>query len=162
MQRLRIAFSTCEESIFRYPEPAGADNFQSDHRPNSPAYEVFHSADELIAAYLAHDILGPRLIECTRLVIAASERRINEILGSPDDMKFRSSMTLFDAVSKQGIFAEALGTFYAEGRDPATLDIRSSNSFRRRRLAAQVLHGTNPCSEGRGHHEAGDRSRTRL
>jgi uncharacterized protein (DUF1810 family) len=41
-------------------------------------------------------------------------------------MKFRSSMTLFDAVSKQGIFAEALGTFYPEGRDPATLGILSS------------------------------------
>jgi uncharacterized protein (DUF1810 family) len=39
------------------------------------------------AAYLAHDILGPRLSECTRLVTAASEKRINHILGSPDDMK---------------------------------------------------------------------------
>jgi uncharacterized protein (DUF1810 family) len=75
------------------------------------------------AAYLAHEILGPRLVECTRLVMAASEKSINEILGSPDDMKFRSSMTLFDAVSKQEIFAEALGTFYSEGRDSATLDI---------------------------------------
>lgn len=75
------------------------------------------------AAYLAHDILGPRLIECTRLVMATSEKTINDILGSPDDMKFRSSMTLFDAVSKQEIFAEAIGTFYPEGKDPATLDI---------------------------------------
>jgi uncharacterized protein (DUF1810 family) len=75
------------------------------------------------AAYLAHDILGPRLIECTRLVMAISEKTINDILGSPDDMKFRSSMTLFDAVSKQEIFAEAIGTFYPEGKDPATLDI---------------------------------------
>jgi uncharacterized protein (DUF1810 family) len=71
------------------------------------------------AAYLAHDILGPRLSECTRLVTAASEKRINDVLGSPDDMKFRSSMTLFDAVSNQEIFAEAIGTFYSEGRDPA-------------------------------------------
>jgi uncharacterized protein (DUF1810 family) len=75
------------------------------------------------AAYLAHEILGPRLVECTRLVMAASEKSINEILGSPDDMKFRSSMTLFDAASKQEIFAEALGIFYSEGRDSATLDI---------------------------------------
>ncbi len=78
------------------------------------------------AAYLAHEILGPRLIECTRLVIAASEKTINEILGSPDDIKFRSSMTLFDAISEQEIFAKALGTFYPEGRDPATLEILSS------------------------------------
>jgi uncharacterized protein (DUF1810 family) len=72
-------------------------------------------------AYLAHDLLGSRLIECTRLVLAASERTINDILGSPDDMKFRSCMTLFDAVSQQEIFAEAIGAFYADGRDPATL-----------------------------------------
>jgi uncharacterized protein (DUF1810 family) len=50
-------------------------------------------------AYVAHDVLGPRLIECTRLVTAASEKPINAILGSPDDIKFRSSMTLFDAGS---------------------------------------------------------------
>ena len=48
-------------------------------------------------AFLAHDLLGPRLIECTRLVMAASEKRIGDILGYPDDMKFRSPMTLFDA-----------------------------------------------------------------
>jgi uncharacterized protein (DUF1810 family) len=75
-------------------------------------------------AYLRHDVLGPRLIECTRLVLAASEKTITEdILGSPDDMKFRSSMTLFDEVSHQEIFAEAIGAFYPEGKDPATLAI---------------------------------------
>jgi uncharacterized protein (DUF1810 family) len=74
-------------------------------------------------AYLGHDILGPRLLECTRLVLAASEKTITDILGSPDDMKFWSCMTLFDAVSQQEIFAEAIGTFYPEGKDPATLAI---------------------------------------
>jgi uncharacterized protein (DUF1810 family) len=75
------------------------------------------------AAYLAHDILGPRLHECTRLVMAAGRKSINDILGSPDDLKFRSSMTLFDAISAHGIFAEAISIFYPEGRDPATLAI---------------------------------------
>jgi uncharacterized protein (DUF1810 family) len=74
-------------------------------------------------AYLAHDVLNPRLVECTRLVMAASEKNIQDILGSPDDMKFRSSMTLFDALSKQEIFAEAIGTFYPEGPDASTLRI---------------------------------------
>jgi len=73
------------------------------------------------AAYLEHDLLGPRLVECTRLVMAASEKTITDILGSPDDMKFRSCMTLFDAVSKQEIFAEAIAAFYPDGRDRATL-----------------------------------------
>jgi uncharacterized protein (DUF1810 family) len=78
-------------------------------------------------AYLAHEILGPRLLECTRLVMAASEKTIADILGSPDDMKFRSSMTLFDAVSEQEIFAEAIGAFYPEGKDRATLAILEKN-----------------------------------
>lgn len=74
-------------------------------------------------AYLAHDLLGPRLFECTRLVVAARARTINEILGSPDDLKFRSCMTLFDAVSTQPAFNEAISIFYPDGRDPATLSL---------------------------------------
>lgn len=101
---------------FVFPQIAGLGFSEMAHR-----FAIGSKAEA--AAYLAHDILGPRLIECTRLVNDASERGIDEILGSPDDIKFRSSMTLFDAVSKQEIFAEALGTFYSEGRDPATLDI---------------------------------------
>jgi uncharacterized protein (DUF1810 family) len=74
-------------------------------------------------AYAGHDVLGPRLIECTRLVMAASDKTINEILGSPDDMKFRSCMTLFDAVSRHEVFAEAIGTFYSDGKDHKTLSL---------------------------------------
>ena len=48
-------------------------------------------------AYLAHPALGPRLRDCTGLVCAAQGRTIHEIFGSPDDMKFRSCMTLFAA-----------------------------------------------------------------
>jgi uncharacterized protein (DUF1810 family) len=72
-------------------------------------------------AYLAHPVLGPRLIECTRLVLAVTGKTIHAILGSPDDLKFRSSMTLFDAVSDAQIFAEAIEKYYAGERDPATL-----------------------------------------
>jgi uncharacterized protein (DUF1810 family) len=78
-------------------------------------------------AYLEHDLLGPRLVECTGLVLAASEKPIADILGSPDDMKFRSCMTLFDAVSKQEIFAEAIAAFYPDGRDRATLALLETN-----------------------------------
>jgi uncharacterized protein (DUF1810 family) len=78
------------------------------------------------AAYLKHDVLGARLVECTRLVLAARDRSISDILGSPDDMKFRSSMTLFDAVSTQPIFSDAIEAFYTEGKDPATLSILKS------------------------------------
>jgi uncharacterized protein (DUF1810 family) len=72
-------------------------------------------------AYL--EPLGARLVACTRLVLKASEKTITDILGSPGDMKFRSCMTLFDAVSKQEIFAEAIAAFYPDGKDRATLEI---------------------------------------
>ncbi|UPJ39588.1 DUF1810 domain-containing protein [Bradyrhizobium sp. 40] len=76
-------------------------------------------------AYLAHPILGPRLIECTRLVLAIEGRTINAILGAPDDAKFRSSMTLFDAVSNEPVFDEALARYFSGERDGATLEILS-------------------------------------
>lgn len=78
------------------------------------------------AAYLAHPILGPRLIECTRLVLAVQGRTINAILGAPDDAKFRSSMTLFGAVSEEPVFDEALARYFAGQRDGATLEILAS------------------------------------
>ncbi|UWU73304.1 DUF1810 domain-containing protein [Bradyrhizobium huanghuaihaiense] len=74
-------------------------------------------------AYLAHPVLGPRLIECTRLVLAVEGRTINAILGAPDDAKFRSSMTLFGAVSDEPVFDQALSRYFAGERDDATLEI---------------------------------------
>jgi len=75
------------------------------------------------SAYLAHGVLGPRLIECTRLVLAVKGRTIHDILGSPDDLKFRSSMTLFGAVSENPIFGEAIAVYYGGAKDRATLEI---------------------------------------
>ena len=72
-------------------------------------------------AYLDHDILGPRLIEATRLVLAVGGRTTHEIFGSPDDLKFRSSMTLFDAVAPDNIFADTLKKYFSSERDAATL-----------------------------------------
>lgn len=77
------------------------------------------------AAYLAHPVLGARLIECTGLVLAVEGRTINTILGAPDDAKFRSSMTLFGAVSDEPLFGEALARYFARERDAATLEILS-------------------------------------
>ena len=74
-------------------------------------------------AYLAHPVLGPRLIECTTLVLAVGGRTINAILGAPDDAKFRSSMTLFGAVSDEPVFDQALARSFAGERDGATLEM---------------------------------------
>lgn len=76
-------------------------------------------------AYLAHPVLGARLIECTRLVLAVQGRTINAILGAPDDAKFRSSMTLFSAVSDEPVFDQAIARYFAGERDGVTLEILS-------------------------------------
>ena len=73
-------------------------------------------------AYLAHPVLGHRLRECTRLVNTVSGRTAHAIFGSPDDVKFRSSMTLFDAVSPGDIFGEALRIYFAGVADDRTLE----------------------------------------
>lgn len=83
------------------------------------------SRDEA-AAYLEHDILGTRLRECTSLVNAVEGRTIREIFGSPDDLKFCSSMTLFGAVSSDPVFAEAIAKFYGGKSDQRTLDLLES------------------------------------
>jgi uncharacterized protein (DUF1810 family) len=72
------------------------------------------SVDEA-AAYLRHPILGPRLIECATLVLHISGKMLYEIFGSPDDMKFRSCMTLFAEASPQNsVFEDNLGKFALE------------------------------------------------
>jgi uncharacterized protein (DUF1810 family) len=74
-------------------------------------------------AYLAHPILGPRLKQCTQLVLLVKDRSAREIFGSPDDMKFRSSMTLFAAASPDdAIFSRALQKYFDGSPDRLTLD----------------------------------------
>jgi uncharacterized protein (DUF1810 family) len=77
-------------------------------------------------AYLRHDVLGARLRECTALVNAVEGRTILGILGSPDDLKFRSSMTLFRAISSEPEFAAAISKFTNGMPDQATLDLLTS------------------------------------
>ncbi|MBV8738992.1 MAG: DUF1810 domain-containing protein [Alphaproteobacteria bacterium] len=74
-------------------------------------------------AYLGHPILGPRLRECTRLVTEIEGRMIAQIFGYPDDLKFRSSMTLFaHATPDNKIFTDAIAKYFPEGDDPLTLE----------------------------------------
>jgi uncharacterized protein (DUF1810 family) len=74
-------------------------------------------------AYLDHPILGPRLRECTRLLTLVEGRTIQEILGYPDDLKFRSSLTLFACVTPDDrIFQDALDKFYGGEYDAMTLE----------------------------------------
>jgi uncharacterized protein (DUF1810 family) len=74
-------------------------------------------------AYLEHPLLGQRLRQCTQLAIDAQRRSITDIFGHPDDLKFRSSMTLFlHAASDGHIFREALERYFAGALDPLTIE----------------------------------------
>jgi uncharacterized protein (DUF1810 family) len=73
-------------------------------------------------AYLNHSILGPRLRHCTELVLGVEGRSIQHILGTPDDLKFRSSMTLFMVAAwENSLFKEALERYFAGEPDPLTI-----------------------------------------
>lgn len=91
------------------------------HSPVSMEFAI-SSRDEA-RAYLQHPVLGPRLKECTRLVLLVEDRSVDEIFGSPDDLKFRSSMTLFAQVSPEDdIFLRALEKYFGGVPDRLTLD----------------------------------------
>ncbi len=73
-------------------------------------------------AYLRHPVLGPRLVECAELVNRVEDRSIHQIFGSPDDMKFHSSMTLFSMAERgPSAFHAALDRYFAGQPDPATV-----------------------------------------
>jgi uncharacterized protein (DUF1810 family) len=79
------------------------------------------------AAYLAHPILGPRLIECCRALLAVPDRTAREILGSPDDAKLASSMTLFaSGPGASAEFRSVLERFHGGRMDPRTLALLRS------------------------------------
>jgi uncharacterized protein (DUF1810 family) len=85
--------------------------------------EVFGiaSKDEA-AAYLDHPVLGPRLRECTQWVTQVEGRTLEVILGYPDNLKFRSSMTLFaQATADNQLFVAALSKCCNGELDPSTL-----------------------------------------
>jgi len=74
-------------------------------------------------AYLAHAILGPRLEACTRAALSVEDRSASDIFGFPDDLKFRSSMTLFaHAAPDNDLFRAALEKYFGSEEDKATLE----------------------------------------
>ena len=74
------------------------------------------------AAYLADRVLGPRLLECSGLVLGVEGRSAYEIFGSPDDLKLRSSMTLFHhAAPGEAVFSDVLVKYFDGAEDPLTL-----------------------------------------
>jgi uncharacterized protein (DUF1810 family) len=75
-------------------------------------------------AYFEHPVLGPRLVQCTELVNAVENRSIDDIFGYPDNLKFRSSMTLFArAAPEEQAFRTAIDKYFNGEFDSATDDL---------------------------------------
>ena len=101
---------------FIFPQVAGLGR-----SPTAQHYAI-SSLDEA-RAYLRDPVLGPRLRACVDAVNRLAGLSAHEIFGSPDDLKFRSSMTLFaQAEPADPVFTEALRTYFGGERDPLTLE----------------------------------------
>jgi len=90
--------------------------------PTSMHYAI-SSAGEA-AAYLAHPLLGPRLLECAESALQVADRSALAIFGSPDDMKLRSSATLFASVSSEGsVFHRIIEKYFEGEKDVRTVEL---------------------------------------
>lgn len=86
-------------------------------------YYAIKSMDEAIG-YLSHPLLGRRLRECAQVVLSLEGLTISEIFGYPDDLKMKSSMTLFAQVAEPGsVFAQILYKYYKGQRDNRTIEL---------------------------------------
>jgi uncharacterized protein (DUF1810 family) len=100
---------------FVFPQLAGLG-----HSAMAQRYAI--GSLEEARAYLAHPLLGARLRECSRLVLDARGDDAHAIFGSPDDLKFHSSMTLFDRVApEETVFRECLQKYFGGSADALTL-----------------------------------------
>jgi uncharacterized protein (DUF1810 family) len=102
---------------FIFPQLAGLG-----HSAMSRHFAIHDLADA--ERYLTHPILGARLVECARILLQLEGRTAHDIFGSPDDVKLRSSMTLFAAVrNAPGVFADVLQKYFGAARDARTLEL---------------------------------------
>jgi len=113
---LRSGRKTSHWMWFIFPQIKGLG-----HSPLARKFAI--SSREEADAYLRHSILGPRLPECTQIVNLIEGRSIEQIFGSPDDLKFRSCMTLFaHATADNQLFMDALQKYFGGKSDLLTLE----------------------------------------
>ena len=117
LSELRAGSKRSHWMWFIFPQAAGLG-----HSPMARRYAISSRAEAL--AYLEHPLLGARLRECCATTLSVrADKTVREIFGTPDDMKFRSSMTLFDAIGTDPVFAVAIERFFGGKRDNASLEI---------------------------------------
>jgi len=113
---LRDGHKTSHWMWFVFPQIAGLG-----HSRLSEKFAI--SSLEEARAYLQHPVLGARLVACTELVLNTAGRTAEQIFGYPDDLKFRSSMTLFArAATDDPVFENAVRKYFGGEYDPLTLE----------------------------------------
>lgn len=116
LEELRAGSKTSHWMWFVFPQIQGLG-----HSATARHFAIASRAEA--EAYLHHPILGPRLRECTRLVNDIEGRSVEQIFGYPDDLKFRSSMTLFaHATADNQVFVDAVRKYFGGEYDPMTLE----------------------------------------
>jgi uncharacterized protein (DUF1810 family) len=116
LDELRAGHKQSHWMWFVFPQIAGLG------RSPTAVHYAIASLDEA-RAYLCHPVLGARLRQCTQLVLDIEGKGAHAIFGSPDDLKFHSSMTLFaHAAPSEKIFSQALDKYFAGRPDNATVD----------------------------------------
>lgn len=97
------------------------------HSATAKHYAI--KSEEEARHYLRHPVLGKRLLKCTKILLSIEGKSASEIFGSPDDLKFKSSMTLFACVAgDDSVFVHALEKFFNGKRDTATLQLLGSSA----------------------------------
>lgn len=92
------------------------------HSPTAKHYAIQSHAEA--QAYLTHPVLGPRLIACVQATLAHRNKNISAILGTPDDTKYRSCLTLFALCQKSpNVFLDALDAFFHGHQDQRSIQI---------------------------------------
>ena len=117
---LRRGRKTTHWMWFIFPQIEGLG-----HSSMAQRYAIQSQAEA--RAYLQHPILGARLIECCEAILTHQNSTASQIFGYPDDMKLRSSVTLFSLVaSDDSVFQRVLDQFFDGEPDQNTLDILSA------------------------------------
>ena len=114
LDELRRGRKTGHWIWFVFPQIAGLGR-----SPTSAHYSIASLAEA--RAYLHHQVLGPRLTECARIVAGTADRTAEQVFGDLDALKLRSSMTLFyRAAPDEPLFKQVLDRFFDSQPDPAT------------------------------------------
>jgi uncharacterized protein (DUF1810 family) len=117
LKELNAARKTSHWMWFIFPQLAGLG-----HSPTAQHFAI--QSKEEAQAYLNHPTLGPRLIECANALLKHDGKSATQILGTPDDLKLRSSATLFAQITPQDSpFAQLLQKYFNNQPDPKTLQL---------------------------------------